>query len=81
MKLSDITTKLTSLKSRTKIIAATALVAGAFTLAAPAAQAQRVYFGIHVGPRHVAPVPVYHPYYGYDHHPYWHHDYRYDHRR
>jgi len=68
-----------ALKTRTtKIIAAMALVAGALTLAAPAAQAQRVYFGAHFGPRYVVPGPVYygHPYYGYYGHPYWHHDYR-----
>jgi hypothetical protein len=68
MKLSTLTAML---KSRTvKILAATALAGAALTAAVPAAQAQRVYFGVHVGPRYVAPAPV--VVYGY------HRDWRYN---
>lgn len=85
MKLSTLTTKLTSLKSRTvKILAATALAGAAFTAAVPAAQAQRVVFGVGFGHRYVAPAPVYvGPAYGYGYgagYGYYHHDWRYEHR-
>jgi hypothetical protein len=77
MKLSTLTTKLTSLKSRTfKILAATALAGAALTAAVPAAQAQRVVVGVGFGgPRYYAPPPpVVYGGYGY-----YHHDWRYGH--
>jgi hypothetical protein len=82
MKLSNVTAKLTSLKSRTvKILAATALAGAALTAAAPVAQAQRVFVGVHFGgPRYFAPAPpvVYGPafYGGYG---YRHDDWRFRH--
>ena len=61
MKLSDVSTKLTCIKSTAVRVLSVAALAGAvLTAAAPAAQAQHVSFGIQVGgPRYVAPAPVY----------------------
>jgi hypothetical protein len=93
MKLSNVTAKLTSLKQNAVRVLTVATLAGAAltTMAvAPAAQAQRVRFGVVIGgPRYYAPAPpvvvyrapaygypVYPGYYrGYDR---WHHGY--DHR-
>jgi hypothetical protein len=60
MKLSDVTTKLTCVKSKAFRVLAAATLAGAALAAVPAAQAQ--HFGVSVqfgGPRYVAPGPVY----------------------
>ena len=60
MKLSDVTTKLTCVKSKAFRVLAAATLAGAALAAAPAAQAQ--HFGVAIqfgGPRYVAPAPVY----------------------
>ena len=61
MKLSNLTAKLTCIKSNTTRILAAATLAGAVLAAAPAAQAQRVFFGARIGPVVVtnAPRPVY----------------------
>jgi hypothetical protein len=61
MKLSDLRTKLTSMKGKAvRVLAATAL-AGAVLTAVPAAKAQRFSFGVQVGTPgyagYVAPVP------------------------
>jgi len=78
MKLTNVTT---FVKNNAVKMLATAALAGAALTAAPAAQAQRVFFGVHVGgpvvygPRYYAPAPpvvVYGgPGYFYGH-PYWH---------
>jgi len=61
MKLTTVTT---ALKNNTLKMLAGAALAGALLTAAPAAQAQRVFFGVHVGgpvfyghPRYFAPPP------------------------
>jgi hypothetical protein len=78
MKLSTITAKLTQMKSRTtRILAVAALATAALTAAAPAAHAQHLAVGVHVGgpyylpgARPIVPVgprfagPVYGPAYG-----------------
>ena len=57
MTLSNITSKLTSMKSSTVRILAAATLAGATLIAAaPAAQAQRIVVGIG-GPAYYAPAP------------------------
>jgi hypothetical protein len=76
MKLSNLNAKLTVMKNTTvKVLAAATLAGALFTVAAPAAQAQRIFVGIG-GPRFYAPAPpvvVYRPY-GFYGHPYygWH---------
>jgi hypothetical protein len=89
MKLSNLTAKLTStrqfasLKQNAVRILTVATLAGAALAAvavAPAAQAQRVGFGVVIGgPRYYAPVPpvvVYHgPAYGYPAYPAYNHGY------
>jgi len=87
MKLSNVTAKLTSMKSSAvKLLAVTAL-AGATLAAAPAAQAQRFVVGVHVGgPRYFAPAPPvvvygrpgFYPGYGYGY-GYRHEDWRFHH--
>lgn len=60
MKLSNVTTKLTCMKSKAVRVLAAATLAGAALAAVPAAQAQ--HFGVAIqfgGPRYVAPAPVY----------------------
>lgn len=60
MKLSTLSAKLTGSKAATatKVLAVTAIAGAAMTMAVPAAQAQRVAFGIQVGvPAYVAPAP------------------------
>jgi hypothetical protein len=61
MKLSDVTTKLTCVKSKAVRVLAAATLAGAvLTVVAPAAQAQQFAIGVQFGgPRYVAPAPVY----------------------
>jgi len=86
MKLTNLTRKVTSMKSTAVRALAVAALAGAALAAAPAAQAQRVFVGFG-GPRVViAPPPVRfgygyerpyygHPYYWHEHfgpRPYWH---------
>ena len=71
MKLSNLSAKLTCMKSNTVKLLAGAVVAGAaFTAAAPAAHAQHVGFAVSFG----APAPQYYyapaPRY-YDQHAYW----------
>ncbi len=77
MKLSTINAKLTGMKNTTvKVLAAATLAGALFTVAAPAAQAQRIFVGIG-GPRVYAPPPpvvVYRPYGFYDHRDYGWHD-------
>jgi hypothetical protein len=56
MKLTTVTTALKN--NAVKLIAGAALAGAALTAAAPAAQAQRVFFGVHVGgPAYYAPAP------------------------
>ena len=64
MKLSNVTAKLTCMKSKAVRVLAAATLAGAvLAAAAPAAQAQRVVLGVRIGgPRYVAPAPVYYGY-------------------
>jgi hypothetical protein len=60
MMFSTLTTKLAGMKA--KVLAGTAIAGAALMMAAPAAQAQRVFFGVRVGrpaPVYVAPAPVY----------------------
>jgi hypothetical protein len=61
MKLSNVTSKLTSMKSSVvKVLAATALAGAVLVAAAPAAQAQRVVVGVRFGgPRYIAPPVAY----------------------
>jgi hypothetical protein len=61
MKLSDVTKKLTCMKSKAvRVLAAATLAGAALTAAVPAAQAQQFAIGVQFGgPRYVAPVPVY----------------------
>ncbi|HSU18626.1 MAG TPA: hypothetical protein VLI45_02680 [Acidobacteriaceae bacterium] len=57
MKLSTLSAKLTGSKA-VRALSITALAAGALAIAAPAAQAQHVRFGISIGtPVYVAPAP------------------------
>lgn len=77
MKLTTVTTMLKN--NAVKLLATAALAGAALTTAAPAAQAQRVFFGVRLGgPVVVAPAPVYAPapapvfYYGYGPHYYGH---------
>lgn len=60
MKLSNVTSKLTSMKSSVvKVLAATALAGAVLVAAAPAAQAQRVVVGVRFGgPGYVVAPPV-----------------------
>jgi hypothetical protein len=81
MKLSNVTAKLTSIKSNVVRVLAAATLAGAvLAVAAPSAEAQRVVVR-YGGPRVFVPAPPVRfyggPVYfnGYDHH-----DWRYDHR-
>ena len=78
MKLSNLNAKLTGMKNTTvKVLAAATLAGALFTVAAPAAQAQRIFVG--VGPRFYAPAPpvvVYRPYGFYGHPNYGWHEYR-----
>jgi hypothetical protein len=61
MKLTTVTAMLKS--NAVKLLTGAALVGAVLTAAAPAAQAQRVFFGVHVGrpayygPRYYAPPP------------------------
>ena len=56
MMFTTLSTKLASMKA--KVLAGTAIAGAALMLAAPAAQAQRVAFGVTVGaPVYVAPAP------------------------
>jgi hypothetical protein len=77
MKLSNRLAKLTCIKSNAVRVLAAATLAGAlFTAAAPAAQAQRIVFGVGFGgPRFYRPAPpviIYGPgYYGYRHFDGW----------
>jgi hypothetical protein len=82
--------KLTSIKNKVmKALGMTALAGAALAVAAPAAQAQRVYFGLRYGhPVYVAPAPpvVYAPGYGYGayygpHYRAWVAPHRYDRHR
>jgi len=66
MKLSNVTAKLTSMKSSAvRVLAVTALAGAALTAAAPAAEAQQFGVAVHVGgpvyyvggPRYFAPPP------------------------
>ena len=59
MKLSNVTAKLTCMKSKAvRVLAAAALAGGILTAAAPAAQAQRFAVGVRIGgPVYVAPRP------------------------
>ena len=71
MKLSNVVTKLTCVRSTAARVLAAATLAGAILIAAaPAAEAQHVAFGVQIGgPRYVAPAPVYYGNgygYGYD---------------
>jgi hypothetical protein len=61
MKLSNVISKLTSMKSSVvKVLAATALAGAVLVAAAPAAQAQRVVVGVRFGgPRYVVAPPAY----------------------
>jgi hypothetical protein len=61
MKLSNVSTKLTCMKSKAVRVIAAATLAGAFfAAAAPAAQAQHFAVGVQFGgPRYVAPAPVF----------------------
>jgi opacity protein-like surface antigen len=88
MKLSNGIAKLTSIKSGAAKLLATAALAGAvFAIASPAAQAQRVAFGVQFGgPHYYAPAPPIEVYggpgyydNGYRHFDRWHD--RYDFRR
>jgi hypothetical protein len=82
MKLSNVTAKLTSIKSSAlKVLAVTALAGAALTAATPAAQAQRVVVGVGFGgPRYIAPPvavyggPVFYGGYGYRHDDWRFHD-------
>jgi len=76
MKLSNLTAKLTWVKSNSVRVLAAATLAGAVLAAAPAAQAQQFAVGVRIGgPRYFAPAPpvvVYRaPGYGYP--GYWDH--------
>jgi hypothetical protein len=84
-----LTTVKATLKNHAAKLLAAAALAGAVVAAAPAAQAQRVVFGVHFGgpvydhayygPRYVAPPPPVVYDYGYRGY-YDHRDWRYDHR-
>jgi hypothetical protein len=55
MKLSSLKAKLTGIQSKVvRVLAVTAVAGAALAVAAPAAQAQRVF--VRVGPRYVAPA-------------------------
>lgn len=70
MKLSNLTAKLTCMKSKAVRILAAGMLAGAvLTVAAPAAKAQQFGFSVQYGPRYYAPAPRA---YGYGYYPgYW----------
>ncbi|HZQ42538.1 MAG TPA: hypothetical protein VFA99_04770 [Acidobacteriaceae bacterium] len=58
MMFTTLSAKLASMKA--KVLAGTAIAAAALMMAAPAAQAQRVFFGVRIGtpaPVYVAPAP------------------------
>ena len=64
MKLYNLLAKLTSPNHKAlSVLGGLALVGAALTVAAPAASAQQIGFGVAFGgPRYVAPVPAYRPY-------------------
>lgn len=56
MKLSSLTSKLTGMQSKlVRVLGVPALAGTALAVAAPAAQAQRVF--VRIGPQYVAPAP------------------------
>ncbi|MFC6645644.1 hypothetical protein ACFQBQ_08625 [Granulicella cerasi] len=58
--------KLATKTNLKRVLGAGALAAAMFAVATPKAEAQRVFFGVHVGgPRYFAPVPPPPAYYGY----------------
>lgn len=76
MKLSEITAKLTCMKSKAvRVLAASALAGAVLTAAAPAAKAQHFAIGVQFGgQRYYAPPPPVYPAYGYAYG--YHPDYR-----
>ena len=74
MKLTNLTRKVTGMKSTVVRALAVAAFAGAALAAAPAAQAQRVFVGFG-GPRVVVAAPPVAFGYGYYGHPYYGHPY------